>query len=140
MRPTSSPSTPCSVSDVLFFIELDTRRVHLARVTAYPTAAWVTQQARNLAITMGDALSARTFLGHDRDAVFGGTFDLVIRSEELRVIRTPCRRPEPTRSANAGSDPCAANAWTEHRPGRLRNGADFDPGWGGRGLTRPYGI
>jgi len=33
------PSTPCSVSDVLFFIELDARRVHLARVTACPTAA-----------------------------------------------------------------------------------------------------
>jgi len=53
----------------------------------------VTEQACNLAITMGDALSARTFLGHDRDAVFGGTFDLVIRSEGLRVIRTHAQTP-----------------------------------------------
>jgi hypothetical protein len=30
---------------VLFFIELDHRRVHLAEITAHPTGAWVTQAA-----------------------------------------------------------------------------------------------
>src|SRR5712691_9023649 len=33
---------------VLFFIELESRRVHLAGCTTNPTGAWVTQQARNL--------------------------------------------------------------------------------------------
>jgi hypothetical protein len=33
---------------VLFFIELDTRRIHVAACTVYPTAAWMTQQARQL--------------------------------------------------------------------------------------------
>jgi putative transposase len=36
---------------VLFFIELRSRRVHLAGCTTNPTGAWVTQQARNLSFT-----------------------------------------------------------------------------------------
>ena len=39
---------------VLFFIELDTRRVHLAGVTAYPDGAWVAQQARNLLLVIAE--------------------------------------------------------------------------------------
>src|SRR6266704_2033008 len=36
---------------VLFFIQLQTRRVQPAGVTAHPTGAWVAQQARNLLAT-----------------------------------------------------------------------------------------
>jgi putative transposase len=39
---------------ILFFIEVGTRRVHLAGCTAHPTAAWVAQQARNLIWTLQD--------------------------------------------------------------------------------------
>ena len=39
---------------VLFFIELDTRRVHLSGVTANPVGEWVTQQARNLSFVLAE--------------------------------------------------------------------------------------
>jgi putative transposase len=77
---------------VLFFIELDSRRVHLAGCTSNPTGAWVTQQARNLSFT---GLFERVrFLIHDRDSKFSGAFDEVFRSEGTRVIQTPIRAPQ----------------------------------------------
>ena len=51
---------------VLFFIELATRRVHFAGVTAHPDSAWVTQQARDLVID--GRLDDAVVLLHDRDA------------------------------------------------------------------------
>jgi hypothetical protein len=77
---------------VLFWIELGSRRVHLAGVTANPDCAWVTQQARNLAVE--DDLGDVRFLIHHRDAKFCGSFDAVIRSEGVRVIETPLRAPK----------------------------------------------
>lgn len=74
---------------VLFFMELSTRRVHLAGVTAHPGSAWVTQQARNLAIE--GRLTTTKFLIRDRDAKHSGPFDEVFRSEGVRVIRSPIR-------------------------------------------------
>jgi putative transposase len=77
---------------VLFFIELDSRRVHLAGCTTNPTRAWVTQQARNLSFT---GLFERVrFLIHDRDSKFTASFDEVFRSEGIRIVPTPVRAPQ----------------------------------------------
>ena len=69
---------------VLFWVELGSRRVRLAGVTANPEGAWVTQQARNLAIE--ERLGSVRYLIHDRDAKFCGPFDAILRSEGVRVI------------------------------------------------------
>jgi putative transposase len=84
---------------VLFFIELRSRRVHLAGCTANPTGAWVTQQARNLTFT--GVLKRMRFLVHDRDSKFTASFDEVFRSEGVTIIRTPVRAPQ----ANAYAEP-----------------------------------
>ena len=78
---------------VLFFIELDTRLVHLAGVTANPNVAWVTQQARNLLLMLGERGRRLRFVLRDRDAKFSRTFDDVFCSEGAEVLLTPVRAP-----------------------------------------------
>jgi putative transposase len=65
--------------------------VHVVGVTAHPDSAWVTQQARNLAID--EQPGGVRFLVRDRDAKFSGPFDEVFETEGARVIRTPIRAP-----------------------------------------------
>src|SRR3989440_2481142 len=77
---------------VLFFIELASRRVHLAGCTTNPSGAWVTQQARNLSFT--GVFERMRFLIHDRDSKFAASFDEVFRSEGIKVIHTPIRAPQ----------------------------------------------
>jgi putative transposase len=74
---------------VLFFIELDTRHVHLGGVTTNPDSAWVTQQARNLLLGLGERRRHMRFLLHDRYAKFSRSFGDVFRSEGAEVLLTP---------------------------------------------------
>jgi putative transposase len=78
---------------VLVFIEHGTRRLHVAGVTAHPTGAWAAQQARNLAMDLGDRLGTLRFLIHDRDPLFITAFGEVFRAEGLRIVTTLPRTP-----------------------------------------------
>jgi putative transposase len=92
---------------VLFFIELKTRRVHLAGATTNPDSAWVTQQARNVSGDLRELGVVPLFLIRDRDTKFTGPFDEVFRSEGAEVILTPIRAPN-------------ANAYAERWVGTVR--------------------
>jgi putative transposase len=78
---------------VLFYIEVGTRRVHLAGVTARPDGYWVAQQARQHVWMLEECEVRPRILIRDNDRKFVGGHDLVFQSEGVRVIRTPIQAP-----------------------------------------------
>jgi putative transposase len=95
---------------VLFFIELESRRVHLAGCTTNPTGAWVTEQARNLSFT--GVFERVRFLIHDRDSKFTASFDEVFRRKASKSSLRPCAHPKPTPTPSGSSAPSAPNVST----------------------------
>ena len=78
---------------VLVFIEHGTRRMHLGGVTANPTGEWTVQQARNLALSLGERFEDIKFLLRDRGSNFTASFDAVFQAAGARVVRTAVQAP-----------------------------------------------
>ena len=77
---------------VLFFISLATRRIEYVACSSNPDGDRTAQQARTPMMQLGDDQPFRLLI-HDRDSKFGGGFDEILRSEGVRMIRTPARAP-----------------------------------------------
>nr|WTB09175.1 integrase core domain-containing protein [Streptomyces antimycoticus] len=73
---------------VLFFIDQGTRSVHIAGITRHPTGPWITQQARNYLMDLGDHAESIKFLIRDRGTYFTDSFDAVFQEIGVRVIPT----------------------------------------------------
>jgi len=78
---------------VLVFIEHGTRRMHLGGVTTHPTGDWTAQQARNLALILGDRFEDIRFLIRDRGSNFTASFDAVFRAAGTSIVRTAVQAP-----------------------------------------------
>jgi putative transposase len=76
---------------VLFFIQVGSRRVHVAGMTAHPDRAWMTQQARNVAMFFAEQPERPRYLLRDRDTKFVRAFDEILEAEGVTVKAiTPC--------------------------------------------------
>ena len=66
---------------VLFFIEIGSRRVHVAGCTAHPDGKWVTQQARQVARTFVEREKPVRFLIRHRDCTFTSRSLLILNAQ-----------------------------------------------------------
>jgi transposase InsO family protein len=78
---------------VLAVIGHATRRIRILGVTAHPSNAWVTQQARNLLMDLDERAGAIKFLLRDRDTKFTAAFDAVFTAAGIQILQSPVQAP-----------------------------------------------
>ena len=78
---------------VLFFIELSTRRVQIAGISAVADGLWMNQIARNLTDAVDGLLKGKRYLIHDRDPLFTAEFVSTLAEAGTKSVKLPPRSP-----------------------------------------------
>src|SRR5712672_1622517 len=78
---------------VLFFNQLESRRVDIAGITVHPDEAWMKQIARNATMDDCGVLRDCRYLLHDRDTKFTRSFRAIIASGRIEPLALPARSP-----------------------------------------------
>jgi hypothetical protein len=89
-------------------MEIASRRILHVNSTAHPTAAWTTQQLREVFAPE----HPWKYLLRDRDSIFSEALDATVHSLGVDVLKSPPRCPKANASASASSERFAASVST----------------------------
>ena len=78
---------------ILFFIQVGSRRVHIAGITPHPNGTWMTQMARNSTMVEWGFLTPGQHVLHDRDTKFCSTFQETLKASGVTPLKLPARSP-----------------------------------------------
>jgi hypothetical protein len=78
---------------VLFFIELESRRVWIGGITRHPDACWMQQVARNATMENTGYLKSCRYVLHDRDEKFCAEFRDTLAAGGVSCVALPARSP-----------------------------------------------
>ena len=93
---------------VLFFIEVGSRRVHLAGGTAHPDGEWTTQQARQVAWRPSERADPVRFLIRDHDRKYTRGFDAVFEGPQYVDVASVSMADGSCRWNRRSRDPCGS--------------------------------
>jgi len=77
----------------LFFVDIATRRVHIAGTATTPTSVWMEQIARGATGYPGGFLRGKRFLIVDRDSAFSSRFKSILRRSGVEALVTAYQAP-----------------------------------------------
>ncbi len=108
---------------VFFVIELSTRKIEIAGITANPHEAWMIQIGRNLIDPVGGFWSDKKLLIIDRDSTYSAAFRNLLTQAGVEPVRLPPRSP----NLNAYASYCTSSVRSGATLRKQRRSESFRP-------------